>query len=244
MNVGRAKPTAKGIRQYFVNPAIRQVDGHVSNDDFDTGENRHVFSTARGLQQFLLTVDALQKHWLSAKREDLRLQEDSNSESLPVDQRQFEDLYWTKHQQVSQKIIRQNVPDLLTKIASVIGKFRGFGVKPVASGFNPMVFAQNPAYAEFQKERARFFEEKLFSSVGMITRLGTQLSKLSIMNLPDFYERWCLVQMINVLVNRFHYEVVGTDWRRKFVAMCLLNRRGIIITLRRTVGRWGGMKRK
>lgn len=239
MNVGRAKPTAKGIRQYFVNPAIRQVDGHVSNDDFDTGENRHVFSTARGLQQFLLTVDALQKHWLSAKREDLWLQEDSNSESLPVDQRQFEDLYWTKHQQVSQKIIRQNVPDLLTKIASVIGKFRGFGVKPVASGFNPMVFAQNPAYAEFQKERARFFEEKLFSSVGMITRLGTQLSKLSIMNLPDFYERWCLVQMINVLVNRFHYEVVGTDWRRKFVAMCLLNRRGIIITLRRTVGRWG-----
>lgn len=239
MNVGRAKPTAKGICQYFVNPAIRQVDGHVTDADYDTGENRYVFSTAQGLQQFLLTVDALQKHWLSATREDLGFREESNTKSMPADQRRFEDLYWTGHQRVSQLIIRQNVPELLTKVASVIGKFRLYGVKQIASGFNPMVFAQNPAYAEFQKERTHFFEERLFSSVGIITRLGTQLSKLSIMNLPDFYERWCLVQMINVLVNRFHYEVVGNDWRRKFVAMCLLNRRGIIITLRRTVGKWG-----
>lgn len=236
INSGRAKPTAKGIRQYIVNPATKKLDGRVSVLDYDTGENRYVFSTARSLQQFLLTVDALQKHWLSAKREDLGLQADSKSESMLNDQRRFEDLYWTRYQKVSHQIITQNVPELLTKIASVIGKFRDFGVKPVSSGFNPMVFAQNPAYAEFQKERTHFFEERLFASIGMITRLSAQLSKLSIMNLPDFYERWCLVQMVGVLVNRFQYEVVGTDWQRKFVAMCLLNRRGIIITLRRNVG--------
>lgn len=234
----KARPTAKGVRQFIVNSSIKQVEARVSKVDYDTGENRYVFNTAKELHQFVLMVDTLQQQWLNTTQVDLNWTDGLSLHNELEEQKQFEKQYWAHHQQISEQIKNQNISALLARIDTVLRKFRSYGISSAPSSFNPMVFVQNPAYARFKKARTLFIEERLFSELGMISRLGAQLSKLSIMNLPDFYERWCLVKLIDILVNHFHYEVDGAKWRKKFVAICLLNRRGIMIPMKRSFGEY------
>lgn len=65
----KAKPTAKGIREFAANPGIRQLSSRISVSNFDTGENRHVLSAAIGVERFLRLVSQLQYHWLDTVEE-------------------------------------------------------------------------------------------------------------------------------------------------------------------------------
>ncbi|MFQ7389707.1 MAG: hypothetical protein ACLRP3_19325, partial [Escherichia sp.] len=89
------------------------------------------------------------------------------------------------------------------QLQKLIATLRAKGISGTETSFNPMVFAQNSRYAKFQKAYASFTENQCFADLQFFTRFDAELTKISVTNIPNFYERWCLVKMIDLLVNRF-----------------------------------------
>lgn len=79
-----------------------------------------------------------------------------------------------------------------------------------------MTFVQNPAY---QAVHAHF--KKLKTHIGLadedILLALEKIEDIGLINMPILYERWCLLQIIKVLIHAFHYQP-EENWKRKLIA--------------------------
>ena len=103
----------------------------------------------------------------------------------------------------------------LTKYKSLLADLNKMGVKPLSTFPNSMTFVQNPDYQAIHsgykkvREFANLSDDDLLLSLEKVEEIG-------LINMPLLYERWCLLQIIKVLVQNLHYTPTE-DWKRKLL---------------------------
>ncbi|WP_345858593.1 nuclease domain-containing protein [Shewanella algae] len=95
-------------------------------------------------------------------------------------------------------------------------EWRQCKVKSKSTFPNSMTFVQNPAYQAVHsgfkklKEQIGLADEDILLSLEKIEAIG-------LVNMPQLYERWCLLQIIKVLTQAFRYQPED-NWKRKLIA--------------------------
>ena len=234
--IQRARPTIKGLREHIFKPSVREISSKTVISSYDIGENRRILVVALYLQSLLSMIDSLQKQWLQDKQSfstefmgefDYRLRSRFEND-FRIDQKHFQDLQVEKDQ-VADAIRKQGLSDLIALNNQNILLLKAKGITDQLSTFNPMIFAQNPRYADFSNSLKRFEKTCLFSDLSFFKEFYKSLSKITITNIPNFYERWCLVTLIDILVTRFSYQSKEPNWRKEFVKNCINNKHNIVL---------------
>ncbi len=107
----------------------------------------------------------------------------------------------------------------LIKFKNIITKLNKLGIKPSSSFPNSMTFVQNLDYQSVHsgykkiRELTNLTDEDLLLSLEKVDAIG-------LINMPILYERWCLLQIIKVLVQNYHYRP-SDDWKRRLVKIVL-----------------------
>lgn len=239
--VYKAKPTLKGIKELITNPSLTKISSLVNALNYDTGENQYVLAAALKLRKFLLSVLEIQRRWVENNNYNQCYDLDSSYIELDLDlkheyvsQKTLDDINEKRNLNIVDVINSQNVDKVIHRLDVIIKKLKDYGIRHLVSSFNPMVFAQNSIYANFKIASDKFFRGTLFSYADLIDRINERYTAFTITSLPNFYERWCLVQLINVITNHFHYDVNSSDWRRKLVYSCVYNKNNICLNFVKT----------
>ena len=119
--------------------------------------------------------------------------------------------YCQKNKAKVERVYEQLSPKL-AKFKAAIRTFEKMGVKASPTFPNSMTFVQNPDYqamhSGYKKIRkiTNLTDEDLLLSLEKVEDIG-------LVNMPLLYERWCLLQIIKVLVQNYHYHP-DDDWKR------------------------------
>lgn len=114
-----------------------------------------------------------------------------------------------------QENYKKAFPEIKQKLEKLLKRFVELKVEPSRTFPGSMTYIQNPHYRGCH---ARFCEivakagikEDLFDRI-----LATQ--DFGIVDLPSVYERWCLLQIIKVLTEEYHFEPLTFGWRENLV---------------------------
>lgn len=117
-----------------------------------------------------------------------------------------------------------HVPSLLSRIKKSVKFFQLHKVRQQQECPNSMVFVQNPVYATVKSlykkvSNLKGMDESLLNSMIAIDEIG-------LVNLPNLYERWCLVQLIVVISDVYQFQVQD-GWQQKVIDAVLKNGRNI-----------------
>jgi len=100
------------------------------------------------------------------------------------------------------------------KIESLKKSFANHGVRRNSSFPDSMTFIQNPNYQGIHKKY-----KEIIDSCGLDENLFLgleEVEKIGILNISRIYERWCLLQVIKVLVNNYKY-IPEEGWKEILV---------------------------
>lgn len=127
------------------------------------------------------------------------------------------------HRDKSKKVYDSLEPKL-DKFGAILKDLKRLEVKPLSTFPNSMTFVQNPSYQAVHsgykslRNLTGLTDEDLLLSLEKIDEIG-------LINMPILYERWCLLQIIKVLLQKYRYIPEG-DWKRKLVKIVSMGRRG------------------
>jgi len=133
--------------------------------------------------------------------------------------------------------LHEQQQDTMKKLAAVLKPklpiFRRFlrilkdkKVKPDSTFPNSMSFVQNPNY---QGIHSSFKTIKDMAGVDDSLLLALQqIDEIGLTSIPVLYERWCLLQIIKVLIQRYHYKPEN-NWKRNLIKQVLQNGTNVII---------------
>lgn len=111
----------------------------------------------------------------------------------------------------------------LKKIKVILDQFKRLNIKPSPTFPNSMTFVQNPHYQAIHSGYKALRELTNLSDDDLLLSLE-QVDEIGLINMPLLYERWCLLQIIKVLVQNYHYSP-SHDWKRKLLKIALTNNR-------------------
>ena len=80
---------------------------------------------------------------------------------------------------------------------------------------NSMTFVQNQNY-----QAAHIYYNHIKNMIEINADFFTKIEKIGIHDLPTLYERWCLLQIIKVLMDSFHF-IPEDNWKQKLLAQML-----------------------
>lgn len=119
-----------------------------------------------------------------------------------------------------------HIPFFLSRIKKSVNFFQLHKVRRQQECPNSMVFVQNPVYAA-----ARSLYKKVLNLRGMDESLLNSMmaiDEIGLVNLPNLYERWCLVQLV-VVINDIYQFQVQDGWQQKVVSAVLKNGKNVEI---------------
>ncbi|BDQ66517.1 nuclease domain-containing protein [Shewanella xiamenensis] len=126
--------------------------------------------------------------------------------------------YFQQNKAKVERVYEQLAPKL-TQFKSAITMLEKMGVKHSPTFPNSMTFVQNPDYQAMHsgykkiRELTNLADEDLLLSLEKVEEIG-------LVNMPLLYERWCLLQIIKVLVQTYHYQP-DDEWKRKLLHIVL-----------------------
>lgn len=103
----------------------------------------------------------------------------------------------------------------VSKYKSLLTDLKNMGVKPLSTFPNSMTFVQNPDYQAIHSGYKKLREFTNLSDEDLLLSLE-KIEEIGLINMPLLYERWCLLQIIKVLVQNYGY-VPAEDWKRKLL---------------------------
>jgi hypothetical protein len=120
-----------------------------------------------------------------------------------------------------------HIPSLISRVKKSVQFFRAHKVSRQQESPNSMVFVQNPLYASakstYQKvSNLEGMDDSLLNSMMAIDEIG-------LVNLPNLYERWCLLQLITVISDTYRFQIQH-NWQQKLIDAILKNDRNIEIS--------------
>jgi len=106
----------------------------------------------------------------------------------------------------------KNLEPSLNKLKKLLLKFKKLKIKQDSYFPNSMTFVQNPNYQGSHNYYKRVkdivgIDENLFLQVQLVERIGLK-------DIPTIYERWCFLQIIKVLIDKYHF-IPEKDWKNK-----------------------------
>jgi len=122
-----------------------------------------------------------------------------------------------------------DMPALTSRFKKVVHFFKERRVKIQHESPNSMVFVQNPLYSTaksiFRKiGKVEAMDDSLLSSLMQVDQIG-------LVNLPNLYERWCLLQIVNILNNIYKFEL-EEGWQHRLIDAVLNNGKDIEINFK------------
>lgn len=119
-----------------------------------------------------------------------------------------------------------HIPSVISRIKKSIQFFNMHKVKKQQECPNSMVFVQNPLYATAKSLYRKVsilegIDESLLNSLMAIDEIG-------LVNLPNLYERWCLIQLIVVISDIYHFQI-QEEWQQKVIDAVLNNSKNVEI---------------
>lgn len=126
--------------------------------------------------------------------------------------------YFEQNKAKVERVYEQLAPKLI-KFKTTISMLEKMGVKPTPTFPNSMTFVQNPDYQAMHsgykkiRDLTNLTDEDLLLSLEKVEEIG-------LVNMPLLYERWCLIQIIKVLVQNYHYQP-DDDWKRRLLNIIL-----------------------
>jgi hypothetical protein len=119
--------------------------------------------------------------------------------------------------QTTNEYIRQLEP-LIQTLKNILNQFSKLFIEKNSYFPNSMTFIQNPHYQGGYKyyeliKNIIGIDESLFLSIQKVDKIG-------ILDIPTLYERWCFLQIIKVLIDRYHF-LPEENWKQKLLLQML-----------------------
>lgn len=114
--------------------------------------------------------------------------------------------------------INHRIPILKQQVKKLLKFFDGHKIKTQSYYPSSMVFIQNPIYNKHNQLFKKIndyqgISEGIFESLLEIEQIG-------LVNIPNLYEKWCLLQIIKVLSKHYHYKL-NNNWQEYLVKSAL-----------------------
>jgi len=128
-----------------------------------------------------------------------------------------------KMQKENQKYLAKSVENLklmINKLIKLINKCKELKIKKDSYFPSSMTFVQNPNY-----QGSYNFYKKIKESVGIDENLFIQLllvEKIGLLDMPTIYERWCYLQIIKVLIDKYRFQPEN-NWKIKLANQIMGN---------------------
>ncbi|ACA84796.1 hypothetical protein [Shewanella woodyi] len=119
------------------------------------------------------------------------------------------------NQHLSVKLVYEQLEPKLHKFKVLLNQIEKLGVKPSSTFPNSMTFVQNIDYQAVHSGYKRIREQTNLTDEDLLLSLE-KVEDIGLINMPLLYERWCLLQMIKVLVQNYHYQPTD-DWKRRLL---------------------------
>jgi pyrethroid hydrolase len=113
------------------------------------------------------------------------------------------------------KSVCESLEPKLSKLRDILLSLKALNIKPSATFPNSMTFVQNPDYQAIYSGFKSFRDIKNLSDDNLLLKLE-KIEEIGLVNMPLLYERWCLLQIIKVLVQVFKYRT-SPDWKYKLL---------------------------
>ncbi len=170
------------------------------------------------------TIEKLKEKILDYKKEIAYLEKNNwikllNNKELKEQDREKASI---KKQQKYYQTLEQNaskanksLSPMLPKLKKVTEELKKLKIKPLSTFPNSITFVHNPhyqgVYAGYKiiRDVTHLNDEDLLLSL-------EEFDKIGLVNMPLLYERWCLLQIIRVLIENYHY-VPTQNWKHKLL---------------------------
>lgn len=121
--------------------------------------------------------------------------------------------------QTANEYIKQLEP-LIQILKNILNQFNQLSIVQDSYFPNSMTFIQNPNYQGAYKyyeliKNMVGIDESLFLSIQKIDKIG-------VLDIPTLYERWCFLQIIKVLIDKYHF-LPEKDWKQKLLIQMIGN---------------------
>jgi hypothetical protein len=113
------------------------------------------------------------------------------------------------------KRVYESLEPKLPKFKSILVELKALQVKPSSTFPNSMTFVQNPNYQAVHSGYKSLLNITNLKDEDLLLSLE-KVDEIGLINMPILYERWCLLQIVKVLVQSFNY-VPTHDWKRKLL---------------------------
>ena len=157
-------------------------------------------------------ADAIKLHssgWIKKLTSRELTEQDKEKVSIKTRQKHVEEC------RVNTKLVFDSLEPKLTKFKEILLRLKALGVKPSSVFPNSMTFVRNPSYQAIHsgykslRELTNLSDEDLLLSLERVDEIG-------LINMPLLYERWCLLQIIKVLIQQYRY-FPAADWKRSLL---------------------------
>jgi len=127
-------------------------------------------------------------------------------------------LQLSKKQQKIYSSLEADFTPILSRLKKIRKQFQSLHIKKDNYFPNSMTFVQNPNYQGSHKVYKEILklsgiDEKLFLGIQEVEKIG-------IIDIPMIYERWVLLQIIKVLIDKFHF-IPEENWKYKLMEQFL-----------------------
>lgn len=121
-----------------------------------------------------------------------------------------------------------SLPTVKSRLMKVQSFFKKHKVKTRSNCPNSMVFIQNPSYANTKSQFNKIstlngMDESVLNALMMVDEIG-------LVNISNLYERWCFLQIINVLTEVYGFTV-EENWQSTLINAVLKNSYDVEIQL-------------
>ncbi|HDZ32170.1 MAG TPA: EstP, partial [Pseudoalteromonas sp.] len=112
-------------------------------------------------------------------------------------------------------VVFNSLEPKLRKFKAAIKKLKSMGVKASSVFPNSMTFVQNPDYQFIHSGYKKIRELTSLTDDDLLLSLE-RIEEIGLINMPLLYERWCLLQLIKVLVQNYGYTPTD-DWKKELI---------------------------
>ncbi len=113
------------------------------------------------------------------------------------------------------KLVYDLLEPKIIKYKTLLSNLEQMGVISSSVFPNSMTFVQNPNYQSVHSGYKKIRELTNLADDDILLSLE-KVEEIGLVNMPLLYERWCLLQIIKVLVQNYNY-VPTHDWKRKLL---------------------------
>ena len=155
---------------------------------------------------------------------NIRLSKTENSEiqkDLRVSQNRIK--YW-QNLCVDLDSYTENLPKVSSRLIKLNSFFAFHKVKKRAERPNSMIFIQNPVYAAVKNLITKITQQKGLTDANLQALL--EVDEIGLVNISNLYEKWCLLQILKIIVDVFGFHPDG-EWQSRLIKSVLNNDKDI-----------------